>query len=110
MSLIHLHNEVVHQRTLATKSWSTYISYDLDEATNEIVAETIAIFHNADRPHESYRKSRGQLRITRDQAPPALVRELEWIEGLQDRDTTVLKKSDTTILRHQTSEMAGSKV
>jgi len=99
MSLIHLHNEVVQQRTLAAKSWSTYISYDLGEATSEIVAETIAIYHDADRPDESYRKSRGQLRMPREQAPPALVQQLEWIEGAPDRDTAALQNAGTTVMR-----------
>jgi hypothetical protein len=98
MSLIHLHNEVVQQRTLAAKSWSTYIRYDLDEATREIVAETIAVFHNAERPGESFRKSRGTLRMALDQAPPALIQEAGWIEGISARDTTILKKGDTTLL------------
>lgn len=104
MSLIHLHNEVVQERSLAAKSWTTYIRYDLDEATREIVAETIAIYHNAERPDESFRKSRGKLRVTLDQAPAAIVQQAEWIEGILGRDTTILKKGDTTPLRPQTSK------
>jgi hypothetical protein len=104
MSLIHLHNEVVQERTLAAKSWSTYIRYDLDEATREIVAETVAIYHDADRPDESFRKSRGKLRITLDEAPAAIVQQAEWIESILGRDTTVLTKGDTIRMHPQTSE------
>jgi hypothetical protein len=98
MSLIHLQNEVVQNRTLDAKSWSTYISFALDESTSEIVAEAFSVFHNGDRPGESHRRSLGRQRVNRDSVPQAVSPQLRWIEETvlgPDRETTAMRKNET---------------
>jgi hypothetical protein len=85
MSLIHLQNQVVFQRELVAKSWSTYISYELDDSTHEIIAETISVFRDRDFPGENSFKRRGRVRIPFDQAPPGLSHQVEEILNLPDR-------------------------
>jgi len=102
VSLIHLRNELVQHRTLAKKSWSTYISFALDDATGEIVAETFMIVHDAERPYDSARKRVGQQRTSYDKAPPALAQQLQVFEDVlpaTGRDTTAMPKQDTVSIR-----------
>jgi hypothetical protein len=100
MSLIHLQNQVVFKRELALRSWSTYISYELDEGTHEIIAETISVFHDRERPQCTKQTSRGRFRIPLDEAPPGLVHQVEELLDLpnQCRETIATSQRDTTIL------------
>jgi len=98
VSLIHLQNELVQHRTFAKKSWSTYISFALDDATGEVVAETFKIFHDAQRPYDSSRKRVGQQRASYDQAPPAIAQQIQLFADIlpaTSRDTTAMPKRDT---------------
>ena len=91
MCLIHLHNELVCNRILAAESWSTYISYSLDDFTKALVAETIAIYHNGLRPYQSHRRRIGQQRVSYNKAPLAVIDKLWLFKDVmpaQPRDTT----------------------
>jgi hypothetical protein len=90
MSLIHLLNEVVSQRELGAQSWSTYISFSLNESTGAIIAETFSIYHNAKRPSESYRRRVGEQRVSYNKAPLSVSQQLRLLADIatpQPRDT-----------------------
>ena len=100
MPMIHLQNQVVFQRDLTSKSWSTYISYQVDEDTHEVIAETISVFHDRECPKRTRQQSRGLLRIPLEEAPPELVHQVEALLDLpnQCRETIAASAKDTTIL------------
>lgn len=90
MALIHLHNEIVSQRELAAESWSTYISFSVEELTGAILAETFAVYHNAKLPGISKRERIGQQRISYNKAPFSVAQDLLALEDIvpaQPRDT-----------------------
>src|SRR5262249_34670136 len=64
MSLIHLHNEVVTSRALDAESWSTYISFSLDDSSKTIVAETFWVYQNKNQPLKNYRHRMGRQRVS----------------------------------------------
>jgi hypothetical protein len=90
MSLIHLHNEIVSHRELAAESWTTYLSFFVEESTGVIHADTIQIYYNARQPHQSSKQRVGQQRISYNKAPFSVGRELRALDDIivaQPRDT-----------------------
>jgi hypothetical protein len=96
MSLIHLHNEIVHERELGARSWRAFISYSFDELSGEVIAETFMVHHNAVRPNEDYRKCRCRSPVNRELLPVLVARKLEEVESSAGRDTTVMETGKTT--------------
>jgi hypothetical protein len=93
MALIHLLNEIVSHRELAAESWTNYLSFSVEETTGAILAETFAVYHNAQRPYRSSRERIGQQRISYNKAPFSLAQPLRLLEDIipaQQRDTTSL--------------------
>ena len=96
MSLIHLHNEIVSHRELAAESWTTYLSFFIDEATGAIRADTIQVYRNARRPFENLRQCVGHQRISYNKAPFSVGRELRLLDDIipaQPRDTIPVSSS-----------------
>jgi hypothetical protein len=99
MSLIHLHNEIVSHRDLASESWSTYLCFSVEESSGAIIAETFSVYHNAQRPDLSWKECIGQQRISHNKAPFSVGEELRMLDDIiphQPRDTTTFDRGGST--------------
>ena len=96
MSLLHLHNEIVSHRELASESWTVYLSLYVEESTGTIQADTFQVYYNAQRPQESWKQRIGQQRIPYNKAPFSVGRELQMLDDIvpaQPRDTVSFSPS-----------------
>ena len=97
MSLIHLHDEIVHERELDARSWRALISYSFDESSGEVIAETFMVHYNSVRPSENYRKCRCRSPVNRELLPLLVAQKLEEVESSAGRETTVMETGKTTV-------------